>query len=386
MVELAVIIPTLNERQNIAPIVERLTACLDGVAWEAIFVDDDSPDGTADECRRISAINPRIRVVHRVGRRGLASACIEGMLASSAPYLAVMDGDMQHDETILPQMLATAKQQHADVVIGSRNIGGGGMGAFAKERVQLSNLGRRLSQAVTAQDLSDPMSGFFLITRNFLNQVIYQIQGIGFKILLDLVSSTPEPIKIVEVPYVFRNRQYGESKLDFTVGFEYLVLLIGKLIRYTIPLTFASFALVGVVGLFLYWGILAALFQTGTLPFVQSAVIATGVAMVSNFVLNNFITHRAYRLKGWRSILSGLVVFVGACSIGALANIAVSQLLLRSNISWFWAGTTGIVIGSVWNYSVTGAFIWHIDQRRTRARAARRSAILSSSENSASKP
>ena len=194
--ELAVIIPTLNERQNVTPIVERLTAALKGLEWEVIFVDDDSADGTADECRRIAALNPRVRVIQRIGRRGLASACLEGMLASTAPYVAVMDGDMQHDETVLPRMLEAAKANHVDVVVGSRHAEGGGMGSFAKERVWLSNLGRRLSRAVCSHNLSDPMSGFLLLNRNYHDKVVRRVSGVGFKILLDLIASSTSPVKI----------------------------------------------------------------------------------------------------------------------------------------------------------------------------------------------
>lgn len=368
MIELAVIIPTLNERPNVGPIVERLTKCLEGVNWEVIFVDDDSPDGTAAECRRYNAENPRVRVVHRVGRRGLASACIEGMLASAAPFLAVMDGDMQHDETILPTMLREAKSQNADVVVGSRNIEGGGMGEFAANRVWLSNLGRRLSTLVCSQELSDPMSGFFLVRRTFLESVLYRVQAIGFKILVDMVSASARPVKVVEVPYVFRNRLHGESKLDFTVSFEYLVLLVGKAIGYTLPIQFASFAMVGSLGLLLYLAVLGSLFQTRLLEFLPAAVIATVLAMLSNFILNNIITHRTYRLAG-SAWLVGLVAFMGLSSIGALANIAVSDFLVRNNFHWLLSGVVGILIGSVWNYSVTAIFIWHIGQRRSRARS-----------------
>src|SRR5271170_3019452 len=96
--ELSIIVPTFNERENIAELIGRLVVCLEGRSWEVVFVDDDSPDGTADVVREHAAVDSRVRCVRRIGRRGLSSACVEGMLATTAPYLAVMDADLQHDE------------------------------------------------------------------------------------------------------------------------------------------------------------------------------------------------------------------------------------------------------------------------------------------------
>jgi len=348
--------------------VDKLAACLQGIDWEVIFVDDDSPDKTAEECRNLSASNPRVRVVQRIGRRGLASACLEGMLASSAPYLAVMDGDMQHDETILPKMFALAQVPGTDVVVGSRNVEGGGMGAFSQERVRLSNLGRRLSRMITAQDLSDPMSGFFLITRIYLDKVMYRVSGIGFKILLDLIASSPEPVTVREVPYVFRNRLYGDSKLNIRVGIEYFVLLADKMVGYTFPLTFALFSLVGATGVAFYLAVLLILYRVVHTSFLQAQVVGTAVAMVSNFFLNNLITHRTNQLQGWKSMTKGLIAFCLACSLGMLSNISVANLLVTHGVPWLAAGTAGIIIGSVWNYSVTAVLTWHVGQRRARRR------------------
>src|SRR5579863_1449381 len=159
MTELAIIIPTLNEHDNIEPILDRLSRALAGISWEVIFVDDDSSDGTAYLARQIAQSRSNVRVIQRIGRRGLSSACIEGMLATSAPYLAVMDGDLQHDESLLTQMLAQLKAGNLDIVVASRNVEGGSVGEFARHRVMISELGRWVSTAVCKCELQDPMSG-----------------------------------------------------------------------------------------------------------------------------------------------------------------------------------------------------------------------------------
>lgn len=360
------IVPTLNERGNIASVVDRLSESLKGIDWQVIFVDDDSPDGTSQECRRIAAVNPQVQVIQRIGRRGLASACVEGMLASSAPFVAVMDGDLQHDESLLPRMLETAKATAADIVVGSRNLADGGMGTFASRRVWLSQLGRRLSRYVCSHELSDPMSGFFLVRRTYLDEVVRQLSGVGFKILLDLIASSARPVNVVEVPYVFRERRHGTSKLDVTVGFEYVLLLVDKALGYTIPIQFAAFSLVGAAGVALHLAILGALVSSGLTDFVTAQAIATAAAMISNYFLNNALTYRAAKLKGLRELLQGLAMFCVACSVGALNNVAVAMQLIAYGVPWLAAGAAGIVVGSVWNYSVTAAFTWHVRERRTR--------------------
>src|SRR5256885_2325549 len=227
--ELAVIIPTLNEYGNVAPMIERLERVLEGIAWEAIFVDDDSTDRTRDAIRAIARRDPRIRSLHRIGRRGLASACIEGALASSAPYIAVIDADMQHDESLLPEMLHILKSEPLDIVIGSRYAEGGGMGELSAGRVRISGFATRLGRRILRAEIADPMSGFFMVRRDAFDQAVRKLSGIGFKILMDLFASSPQPLRFKELAYEFRSRSYGSSKLDSLVVWEYVMLVeIGR--------------------------------------------------------------------------------------------------------------------------------------------------------------
>ena len=355
--ELAVVVPTFNERDNVSELVSRLDQCLRGEAWEVIFVDDDSTDGTSARIREIARKDPRVRCVQRIGRRGLSSACVEGMLASSSPYLAVIDGDCQHDETVLPRMLELLKRGEADVVVGSRYTAGGGIGSWEASRAKMSRFATRLSRAVIKHDLSDPMSGFFALHREVLELAVRNLSSVGFKILLDIIASSPKPPRVKELPYEFRNRHAGESKLDGQAVWGYLMLLADKLIGGVVPVRFVSFALIGAVGVFVHFAVLAVLFRSMSLPFTLSQAGAAAVAMTSNFTLNNALTYRDMRLKGWLWV-KGLVSFMLTCSFGALANVGVASYLFKRHTFWALSALAGIVVSTVWNYGMTAIYTW----------------------------
>lgn len=377
MIELAVVIPTLNEAQNVSAVIEGLNAALDGISWEAIFVDDDSQDGTAERLLAIAQQDPRIRVLRRVGRRGLASACLEGMLSTAAPYIAVMDGDLQHDENTLRVMLSQIRSQRLDLVVATRNSAGGSMGDFSCSRVRLSRLGERLSRAISHCPLSDPMSGFFLLDRRFFEEVVGSVSGIGFKILLDLVASSKRPVRFAEVPYTFRNRLHGQTKLDILVGIEYLQLLLDKLVGSILPPRFLLFAMVGGIGAVVHLATLFLTLELARQPFAISQTVAAFVAMTGNFFLNNTITYRDRRLRGL-AFVYGLLSFYLACSVGALLNIRVAMLVLSGHAPWYLAGAVGLIVGSVWNYAVTAILTWR--QGRARIAARRRSALRAATD------
>jgi len=356
-IELAVVIPTYNERENIAPLISALGVALAGTEWEVIFVDDNSPDGTADHIRELARTNRRIRVLQRIGRRGLSSACIEGMLATPAPYMAVMDADLQHDEGVLPKMLERMRSGNLDVVVASRNLPGGSMGESSRRQIWRSTLGSRISRMVCRCEVSDAMSGFFLVRRTFFEEVAHRLTGVGFKILVDLLASSPRPVRLAEVAYHFRARQRGESKLDVNVELEYVYLLVDKLIGKTVPTRFVLFLLVGSLGLVVHLCILGLLYARGRAGFAVSQATATVVAMTFNFLLNNIVTFRDRRLKGWR-MFTGLLTFYVACSLGALMNVSFAQSLVRAGFPWYLAGLSGIAISSVWNYGVNTVLTW----------------------------
>jgi len=355
--ELTIIVPTFNERDNVVEIIQRLDSCLRGYAWEAIFVDDDSPDGTADRIREMARQDQRIRCIQRIGRRGLSSACTEGMMASSSPYLAVMDADCQHDETALPRMVELLKAGEAEVVVGSRYVDGGGIGNWNASRARMSRFATRLSRLVIKQDLSDPMSGFFAFRADVLNPAVRNFSNLGFKILLDLLASSPRPLRLMEVPYEFRNRHAGESKLDSQAMWDYLLLLLDKLVGHIMPVRFIAFGLVGAVGIVIHFAVLTTLFRWMGLNFAVSQASATIGAMISNFALNNALTFRDMRLKGWRWF-KGLASFVMVCGLGAVANVGIATYLFDRDRMWIMAALAGIVIGAVWNYALSSIYTW----------------------------
>ncbi|MBU6271395.1 MAG: glycosyltransferase [Betaproteobacteria bacterium] len=367
--DLSIIVPTFNERDNVAELVRRVAACLPGVAWELVFVDDDSPDGTAELARQIGRVDPRVRCIQRIGRRGLASACIEGMLASNAPVLAVMDADLQHDERILPRMLLTLRQGGLDVVVGSRHAEGGGMGGFAPHRVLISRLAARLSQLVVPATLKDPMSGYFMITREAFMGCVRGLSGMGFKILVDLFASSPRPLRFAEVPYTFRDRLAGQSKLDGQVAWDYGMLLLDKLIGHLVPVRFIAFCLIGGLGVGVHLSVLGALHRGAGVDFLSAQLAATVIAMVFNFSINNLVTYRDRRLAGLRW-LGGLASFGLACSVGAVANLGLASFLFDRQQGWLLAAVAGILVGAVWNYAVTSVYTWGRPRRAALARAA----------------
>jgi len=358
-IELTVVVPCYNERPNVAPLVAKLDAALAGIAWEVVFVDDDSPDGTAAEARRLAETDRRVRCLRRVGRRGLASAVIEGALSSSARYVAVMDGDLQHDETRLPLMLR-ALREGAELAVGSRHAAGGdAAGLPSKFRHFLSETGIRLAQFFLPVRLTDPMSGFFMMPRALFEDLAPRLTGQGFKILLDLALSAPAPLRVQEIPFIFRERAAGESKLDVLVLMQFGGLLADKVLGGFLPLRFLSFAIVGALGVLVHLMVLTFWFRTARVGFEAAQVTATLVAMVFNFVLNNQITYREQRLRGPR-LWRGLLLFLLVCGLGAVANVGIARTLYGEQVSWTLAGAIGALIGVVWNYAVSATLVWRV--------------------------
>jgi dolichol-phosphate mannosyltransferase len=354
---LSIVLPTFNERANIVALVARLDGALAGTAWEAIFVDDNSPDGTADAVKAVAQQDPRVRCIRRIGRRGLAGACIEGILSSSAPFVAVMDADLQHDETLLPEMLAILERGGTDLAVGSRYVEGGSADAFASHRGAISQFATRMAQRMLGTELSDPMSGFFMARRDRLDPIMGKLTPAGFKILLDIATTLDRP-RIAELPYMFGARHEGESKFNIQVGLEFLGLLFAKLTGGFLEPRFILFAIVGAIGLAVHLATLKIALLLYADSFGPAQTAATAVAMASNFFLNNEITYRDRRLKG-AAAARGFAAFCMFCSVGAIANIDIASRLFRTEHEVWWAaGAAGAVMSALWNYAMSSLFVW----------------------------
>lgn len=355
--ELTVVVPTYSERDNIAELVRRLTSVLRGINWEVVFVDDDSPDGTSALAKSIASGDAHVRCIRRVGRRGLSGACIEGILSSSAPVVAVMDADLQHDETLLPKMLRSI-QEGADLAVASRYItGGSAEEGFAGIRRWGSGLATRLAQLLTGTEVSDPMSGFFMVRREEIEDHASALAGEGYKLLLDLLWSAGKSLKVTEHSYRFRERRSGESKLDALVAVDYLGLLFSKMLGGVLPVRFLMFCAVGLSGIAVHLLVLGLALSSLHLSFAWSQFTAVMVAMTWNFVINNLLTYRDTRLSG-RRFFQGLVMFYLACSIGSIGNVGVASWIYSFHATAWVAGLTGAIIGAVFNYAVSSALIW----------------------------
>ena len=355
--ELSIVVPTFNEVENIPLLIERIREQLSGIKWELVVVDDDSPDGTADTLRSIAREDRRVRCIQRIGRRGLSSACVEGVLSTSSPYVAVMDADLQHDERCLREMLAMLKEGGLDAVVGTRYSGEGGIGDWSGWRARISRVSGGLGRKVLSVTLTDPMSGFFVVRRTFFDMTFRRLSPNGFKILLDLFVSSPSPVKYGEVPYTFSSRIKGESKLDSRVALDFLKLLIEKKVGKYVPVSFVFFGFVGALGLIVHLAILGLGMEILKANFVAAQLTATFSAMIFNYLLNNSVTFYDRRRRGWK-LLTGLCSFVAICSLGTVANVGVANVVFADKPIWWFAGSAGALVGSVWNYAMSSVFTW----------------------------
>lgn len=356
--ELTVVVPTYNEAANVAPLVGKLDKALKGVRWQVIFVDDDSPDGTAQQVKALAQKDPRVACLRRVGRRGLAGAVVEGALASAAPFVAVIDGDMQHDERLLPAMLNALRRDQADLVIGSRYLEQESrvISGLDARRAWGSRLANWLGRRALSVDLTDPVSGFFMARREVIDRVAPKLTPSGFKVLFDLIASQPAPLRCVELAYEFRPRVAGESKLDNGVVAQYLSLLASKMTRDLISPRVLMFGAVGASGVAVHLTVLTLVRRLGT-DFLDAQTIAAVVAMTSNYLINNAVTYRDRRKRGL-ALLTGYVRFCLLCAAGLAANVAVATLV-RQYVPYDWvAGLAGAGVGAAWNYVTTALAVW----------------------------
>lgn len=357
MTELSIIVPTFNEVDNIFPLYQAINKALVGIDWEIVYVDDDSTDGTLSVLNKLCSEKPNVRRIHRIARRGLSSASVEGFLSTTSPYLAIIDGDLQHDETKLKEMLTHIRTGDYDLILGSRYTDQGGFGDWDETRIKASRFATRMSRLITRQPITDPMSGFFMLTREAFNISVRNLSLRGYKLLLDIVTSYPGEMRIKDVSFEFRSRIHGDSKLDNMVMMEFLFMIIEKCTHGFLPARFVLFSAVGVSGLLVHFSVLYILLNIIIIDFLYAQAGATLVAMTSNFFINNWLTYFDKRLRGLK-ILKGLFIFYAVCSLGSVANVGAATFVFSQNYTWFVSGFAGALIGTVWNYAATSTMTW----------------------------
>lgn len=360
--DLTIVVPTLNEKENVRPLYHKVKKALNGTdcRWEIVFVDDCSQDGTLEEIRSLFSMvkDHSIKVIQRIHRFGLSSACIEGIMASHSPFIVVMDADGQHDETLLSSMYTVIQEKNLDMVVGSRYCEMGSLEAMAKNRALISKGATFLAKKIGKVSLTDPMSGFFMMRRSKVEPLVPALYGKGFKILLDLFLASPRPLKYEEMAYTMRTRTLGESKLNSRVVLDYLMLLAYHYTNRWIPLDFVLYLLVGCTGAIFHLSLLRFFFRYG-FSFIEAQSIATIITMLCNFYLNNKITFFYFRLKGL-NLWKGLVKFILGCSIGVFINLALSEYMYKTTSLWLLSGALGGFISGVWNYLYSKTVIWRI--------------------------
>ena len=359
--DLSIVVPTYDERDNIRPLVALLENTLSHISWEVVFVDDDSPDGTAEEVRNLALEKPNVRVIHRIGRRGLSGACIEGILSSIAPIVAVMDCDLQHDEAALVPMLAAFDADATlDLAIGSRNVSGGSSGdGLTRYRKWASDFATSLTSRMLKISASDPMSGFFMVRRTSFNAVVTDLQTEGFKILADMLSASAGKWSVAEIPYTFRKRQHGESKMGSAIALEFFGLLLARLTGGLVSIRLVLFLLVGLSGIIVQIVVLRLMLMAATDSFVVAQSVGVLFAMTSNFVFNNALTYKDRSLSG-RDFVQGLLSFYVVCSFGAIANVGVASAFYQSVPQVELASFVGAAISATWNFVASSKFTWRV--------------------------
>jgi dolichol-phosphate mannosyltransferase len=362
-VRLSVVLPTYNEAKNLPELVPRLAELLREVRHEIIVVDDDSPDGTWRVAEALGERFAEVRVLRRVGRRGLASAAIEGFLAAKGVVLAVADADGQHDFRLLPELLG-AVEAGADVAVASRYVAGGSVGAWDERRYALSRLATRLAQGLCRVPVADPMSGYFAMSRRAFQEVLPRLNPVGFKILLDLLAHMPAGAVAREIPLRFGNRLHGESKLSRLVQIQFLEYVYDVTLGRWVPLVFVKYCTVGTLGVLVnaaaFWAasfILGPAARETFAGFSVAVLVAIQTAILFNFLLNNAWTFSQTRLSGTR-IATGFLRYNAACALGALANYAVSGFLFSNGWSRGVAVVAGALVGAAWNYTMSRAITW----------------------------
>lgn len=361
--ELSVVIPTYNEIENVPILLNLLFEVLKSKSYEIIIVDDNSPDGTWQAVESISKQHPQVKLIRRLEGKGLSSAVIAGMHFSKGACIAVMDADMQHDESILPQMCDKVISERVDICVGSREAPGGGYGDWSLKRKLVSYGARWLAHVSVGTTIKDPMSGFFALSREYFESTIEKINPAGFKILLEFLARGDKP-NAVEVGYTFRTRVHGTTKLNATVALEYLLALIDLRFGWLVPNQFVKFGLVGLTGSLVNF-IGFALMKSAGFPIPISIVLGVELAIMWTYFANNKFTFTPMSFTG-KQFFKGFALYQFVCLYGLIIQISVVSTLVTtfsivtSNIvGLYLVYMVGVAFAAVGNYFLHSYYTWN---------------------------
>jgi dolichol-phosphate mannosyltransferase len=355
--DLSLVICTLNEQDSIGAVLAEVDRTLAHLSVEIIVVDDSDDQATCEAVQAYAPVKAEVRILHRQGERGLASAASAGWAMARGRVLGLMDGDGQHDPQVLVQLMSGLERERADIAVASRYAKGARTG-LTGFREALSQSGTWLAKRLTGVNTSDPLAGCFIFTRAWWDEAKERMSPIGYKILLDLVLSGRRRARLFEAPTQLRTRIAGESKLDTRVVADMAAQLVEKRSGGLIPARLVLFGVVGATGVGVNVGLVTAVSAFGA-PFWLAQAYAVMAAMTTNFMLNNRLTFRDRRLTGpdfWR----GLIAFYIACTGGAVLNEVVGATAHLAGLHASLSGLAGAVAAAAFNYATASQMAWGV--------------------------
>lgn len=353
---ISIVVPTYNERDNIVPLVERLSRTMAGRNFEILLVDDNSKDGTVDVAAALAEKYP-VKVMVRTNERGLATAVLHGFKYAKGDIIGVMDADLQHPPEVNAHLL-NALESGADMAVASRYVAGGGCPNWGLTRRVISKGALTLAHIFlpTTRKVKDPMSGFFMFKRSGMEQT--EFKPAGYKILLEMLVMGRFQ-NVVEVPFIFEDRSSGASKMKARQQFDYLKHIFSLMRRKGELWRFLKFIGVGLSGVVVNEGILWLLTEFASIPYYLSSLVGIEASIISNFTLNDYFTFADRRTGKTGSFILRLLKFNVTCAAGA--GIQYGLLLLLTSvfgINYLISNLIGIVVAFAWNYTLSLVWTW----------------------------
>ena len=358
----SIVLPTYNEANNIKIIINELIKLLEkNYVYEIIVIDDNSPDHTWRIVEEEYINYQNIFCFRRIKKRGLSSAIVDGFMLSKFNNMIVLDSDLQHDLKIIPNIIDKLSNNF-DLVIGSRYINNDSMKDWNFFRRLLSQFATKISNFIQDSITTDPMSGFFGIKKKLFLEVVNQLDIKGYKILLDIVAvlKNKKNFKNIDIPYKFKERIYGESKLTGEILIESLDLIYSKLFGSILPVNFIKFITVGSFGALIHFSILFFLYKFLDYSYSFALICSIEFSIIFNYFLNNIWTFRFVKLFGKQNLI-GLIKFNLFSGIGGIIAYLVSQNLYNLDFNWVISSLLGAIVASLWNYNLNKIMTWRVN-------------------------